>query len=101
MADLNFPIITKLAGVTHYQPAILKYYRYHPLRLFREPDNKVDANAIAVMANGRKIGYVPGYLAEDLAPLIDAGQIKKPKFVCKNVSSKHTTVGIKIKIERK
>lgn len=40
-----------------------KVYRYHfiikSVKLVPEPKNKVDKNAIMVVVNGRKIGYVP------------------------------------------
>lgn len=41
--------------------------------LIREPDNQYDANAVAVLAAGDIIGHVPAYLAEKLAPELDAG----------------------------
>jgi len=34
-----------------------------PGSLQREPDNKFDANAVAVMVQGERVGYLPGYVA--------------------------------------
>ena len=41
--------------------------------LEREPDNKYDENAIKVIAEDHFIGYVAKEVAEDLAPILDAG----------------------------
>jgi len=44
------------------------------LTLRREPDNPQDANAVAVFrANGEQVGYLSAGVAEQLAPLLDAG----------------------------
>ena len=45
-----------------------------PLELRREPANPHDANAIAVHAGGRHVGFVPRELAAELAPELDAGR---------------------------
>jgi HIRAN domain len=45
-----------------------------PLRLRREPDNEHDPNAIAVLAGGAQVGWVPRELAAELAPKLDAGR---------------------------
>lgn len=38
-----------------------------PGSLQREPDNPVDANAVAVMVEGERVGYLPGYTASAAA----------------------------------
>jgi HIRAN domain-containing protein len=43
------------------------------LELRRDPDNPHDPNAIAVLAGGEQVGWVPRELAAELAPQIDAG----------------------------
>jgi HIRAN domain len=45
-----------------------------PLELRRDPDNEHDANAIAVLAGGEQVGWVPRELAEELAGELDAGR---------------------------
>ena len=47
------------------------------LHLEREPDNPYDTNAIAVFASeyGDQVGYLSGKVAEELAPLMDRGQL--------------------------
>jgi hypothetical protein len=45
-----------------------------PLELRREPANEHDPNAIAVLAAGEQVGWVPRELAEELAPELDAGK---------------------------
>jgi HIRAN domain len=44
-----------------------------PLELRREPDNEHDPNAIAVLAGGERIGWVPRELAAEIAPQLDRG----------------------------
>jgi hypothetical protein len=101
MPELKFPMKVYLAGVSNYQPAIRKFLRYHPIKMIREPENPYDKNAIMVTGNGNLMGYIPAKIAKDMAPMMDAGLIEKPKFVCATVSKKHTNQGIIIKIERK
>jgi hypothetical protein len=45
-----------------------------PLELRRDPANEHDPNAIAVLAGGEQVGWVPRELAEELAGEIDAGR---------------------------
>jgi hypothetical protein len=45
-----------------------------PLELRRDPDNEHDANAIAVLAGGEQVGWVPRELAEELAGELDGGR---------------------------
>lgn len=45
-----------------------------PLILVREPTNTNDPNAVAVMINGRKVGYIRRKHAEIIAPAMDSGQ---------------------------
>jgi hypothetical protein len=45
-----------------------------PLELRRDPGNEHDPNAIAVLAGGEQVGWVPRELAEELAGELDAGR---------------------------
>jgi HIRAN domain len=45
-----------------------------PLELRRDPGNEHDPNAIAVLAGGGQVGWVPRELAAELAPELDAGR---------------------------
>ncbi len=45
-----------------------------PLELRREPDNPHDANAIAVLAGGAQVGWVPREVAAELAGELDTGK---------------------------
>lgn len=45
-----------------------------PLELRRDPDNEHDPNAIAVLAGGEQVGWVPREVAAELAPELDAGR---------------------------
>jgi hypothetical protein len=44
------------------------------LELRRDPGNEHDPNAIAVLAGGEQVGWVPRELAAELAPQLDAGR---------------------------
>jgi hypothetical protein len=44
------------------------------LELRRDPDNPHDANAIAVLAGGAQVGWVPREVAAELAGDLDAGR---------------------------
>jgi hypothetical protein len=45
-----------------------------PLELRRDPENEHDPNAIAVLAGGDQVGWVPRELAAEIAPSLDAGE---------------------------
>jgi hypothetical protein len=64
-------------GESNYQDA-LKYLRRYadsdgrlPALLVREPDNRYDTNAVAVMAYGRTVGYLSRNDAANLADHLD------------------------------
>ena len=105
MGALDFPITTKVAGISRHQDLLENVLHHTFFILCREPDNPFDKNAIAVKAWGKhELGYVPKYLAETLAPLLDAGKVsRKATFVRKNVSTKapDLPVGLTIKIYAK
>lgn len=44
-----------------------------PLELRRDPDNEHDPHAIAVLAGGEQVGWVPRELAAEIAPQLDRG----------------------------
>ena len=105
MQMLDFPLTTKVAGISRHQKALEFVLHGTFFILCREPDNPHDANAIAVKARGKyPLGYILRYLAESLAPLLDAGKVsRRATFVRKNVSTKapELPVGLTIKIYAK
>lgn len=50
--------LSEIAGFRHYKESEARYEIGTELRFEREKDNPFDANAIAVIANDKKIGYV-------------------------------------------
>jgi single-stranded-DNA-specific exonuclease len=66
---------TKIAGVSFEgrQDVIAGLRTGVPLELQRQPDNRHDANAIAVHYGNLQLGFFNKRLAAHLAPLIDAG----------------------------
>src|SRR5689334_19445853 len=70
------PFHTKVVGVMQpgRQQAIAVCRAGHSVRLLRERDNPVDANAILVCrADGTPLGHLSRELAADMAPQLDAG----------------------------
>lgn len=66
--------------------------------MVREPQNAYDSNAIRVELGGKYLGYIPKRTARYLAPLMDAGKTFYTKFVHRNESPFHDTVGLTIEI---
>ncbi len=73
---------TKVVDVTHPNPdgtsrqqIIRRCRRGEALLLVREPDNLFDSNAVKVCREtGEQIGYLYREVAEEVAPLLDAGK---------------------------
>jgi hypothetical protein len=58
------------------QSAIRRCQRGDRLLLDREPDNRQDPNAVAVVSQmAERLGFIPAHVAEDLARRMDAGDI--------------------------
>ena len=95
--------IIKLAGVTidDAQENIKKFgcKDIGSFALVREPDNPHDPNAIRVELAGLYLGYVPRYIAKDLAPQMDAGRNLIALFVSRNEHPLFDTLGLTVKIE--
>jgi hypothetical protein len=92
----------KLAGVTYCdaQQNINKFgcRDIGSFALVREADNPHDPNAISVELAGLFFGYIPRDLAQELAPLMDAGRSFLALFVCRNESPFHDTVGMTVEV---
>jgi hypothetical protein len=66
--------IAGVAGAARHHTAALEAPALGaPLVLRRDPANEHDPNAIAVLAGGEQVGWVPREVAAELAPEIDAG----------------------------
>jgi hypothetical protein len=101
--NLEFPFITKVAGISRHQMELDRVRGYNSFFILRrEPENKYDKNAIKVLAYGKlDLGYIPRYTAELLAPLLDSGKAsERATFVRANVSTKvkNGNKGLTIKI---
>jgi hypothetical protein len=68
----------RVAGVAgagrHHADALAAVSPGSRLELRRDPDNPHDPNAIAVLAGGAQIGWVPREVAAELAGELDAGR---------------------------
>lgn len=73
----------KVAGISHYKDAIIENfaseiddgefdYETSSVELIPEPENEHDPNAIKVLVNGIKIGYVPKELTSFARDIIDS-----------------------------
>ena len=75
VVDLNRPIETRIAGLFYAlgDPPSVMFRSGDHLQLRREPENRIDANAVAVhAADGTRCGYLPRAVAAELAPHLDA-----------------------------
>lgn len=101
---LQFPLTVKLAGVSFAgaQENIKAFGSpdTHWLALVREPGNAHDPNAIRVVEPSceRYVGYIPRKMAEELAPLMDAGRRLAARFVCLNRHPRHARIGLTVRI---
>ena len=68
---------SKIAGVSFNEIDKLDISEGDELKLIREPDNKFDKNAIIVMWNMYKLGYIRKELAKDMAVAMDKGRVYK------------------------
>jgi hypothetical protein len=93
---------TRLAGVTFEgrMERIKKYaLRKSGYQLVRQPNNPHDKNAIQVTVSGHDIGFVPGMLAKELAPIMDDGTELNVHFRRALVSDKTgEVIGLIVKI---
>ena len=100
---MNFPITTKLAGVSFGDTQQnIKQFGCKDIGsyvLIREPDNPHDPDAIKVsLFDMWFMGYVPKNIAKDLAPLMDAGRGFDVEFVCRNKHPTEELIGLTVKI---
>ena len=97
------PITIKLAGVTYDDcqvnirnwgcPDIGTY------AVIREPDNQHDPNAVRVSLFGiYEMGYLPREVAQNIAPLMDAGRTFLAEFVCRNEYPPFDNVGLTVRV---
>lgn len=65
-----------------YEDEKLYFYEtgYFPAELRPEPDNEFDANAIAVYAQGVKVGYIKKDKCKRVKALMDSGRIRKTEI---------------------
>ncbi len=100
---MNFPITTKLTGVTFGDaPKNIRQFGCADIGTYgvhREPDNPCDENAIWVgLTPEWKMGYLRRDLARELAPMMDAGRRFVAEFVCRNEFPPHERIGITVRI---
>ena len=96
------PIHTKIVGVTFEgrQTMCVKLYEDAKLSLVRERNNPHDSNAIGVLFEGQKCGYISKDLTTELAPCIDEG-IALEAVVVELKGGDGFPVGAKIRIQEK
>ena len=77
--NLNFPFefLIEVAGFRHVSGAPLEKIELNSAVTF-EPDinNKIDPNAISILLNGQKIGYIPRVLTSQFHTWITKGNIR-------------------------
>lgn len=60
-----------IAGLQYHPGIVLRLTDGDALRMVREPDNPYDVNAVALYAQGVKLGYIPKKENTTLAMLLD------------------------------
>ena len=101
--DMNFPLITKLSGVSFGDcQENIKQFGCRDIgsyALIRESDNPHDPNAIKVSLAGIwDFGYIPSDLSKELAPLMDDGEEFDAEFICRNEYPPHERIGLTVRI---
>ena len=67
--------------------------------LIWEPENSYDSNAIRVaLFDIWFVGYVPKYIAKELAPLMDEDRSSLAEFICRNEHPTEDLVGLTVRI---
>ena len=97
------PIQTRLTGVTFddCQANIRKWGcpDIGTYALVREPENPHDPNAVRVSLFGiYEMGYLPRWLAKDIAPQMDVGRAFIAEFVCRNEYGAYENIGLTVRI---
>jgi hypothetical protein len=93
---------TKLAGVTFdgCQESIRKWGHQDIgyFSLEREPENTHDPKAISVWFLNDRLGYLQKSVAEELAPVMDAGTKLIARFIRRNQFEHDSIVGLTVEI---
>ena len=94
----DFPIrATHVAGVQHHNPAhCTALVLGSRLALRREPTNPHDGNAVEILSNGVKLGYIPRMEATLLAKMLDHGFPLYAKAVVSDTTYDFTQVNISV-----
>jgi hypothetical protein len=93
---------TKIVGVTFdgRQSVCARLFSGARLLLVREPENLYDPNAIGVLFQGQKCGYIAQSIAKDLAQLMDSG--KEMEAVVRGLQGGgELSVGVDISIQER
>lgn len=95
----------KVAGVSFCQPELAQLYskiwEHIEIDLVREPDNEYDPNAIRVDADGLKVGYIPGIVAQVMGPQIDSGSKFDAKVIFVTAAEGKKIHTIKLALNRR
>jgi single-stranded-DNA-specific exonuclease len=96
----SFP--TKVMGVSFEdrQDMVAGLVPGHELELRRQPDNPVDANAIAVYYGAFHLGFLRKQIAKHLAPLIDSGVRYRARIEHVTGGRDGKNYGLNIRVER-
>ena len=97
------PITIKLSGVTFDDcKANIRQYGCPDIgtyALVREPENPHDHNAVRVSLFGiYEMGYLPRWLAKDIAQQMDSGRTFLAEFVCRNEYGAYKNIGLTVRI---
>lgn len=74
-----------ITGVPHAKPDLSKLTIGTEVNLVAEPHNAYDPNAVMVMFNGQKLGYIP----KTMTQLVHIGGLTKAKIVAFSATKWH------------
>ena len=93
-----------ITGLKHYGFIYNQKLADKDLKFIREPNNKFDKNAIKVLLDGKKIGYIYSEEAKQLAPIMDANPTLQPyQWGCvhKQSTDGYMVIHLKMKANKK
>ena len=94
----NQPVNTRISGIYYLEDkSVIDDAKINtPVTLVREKDNEYDSNAILVLLNDKKLGYVPRGINDYLAKIMDSGKALTGTIFSIYMTAQNTNIKIDI-----